>query len=197
MAPPGTRVIVHDKPGNITSWRNHGTSGWYIGPSLDHYICMQCYTPATNISRITDTLQYIPKTFAFPTTTTEDYLQQAIRDIIAITKDPRRHLIYCLMAMQQKNAINQIDHIFHRSISQPRLKNLPLPPLLPQNQSENLQLKNIPSIPVPALRLELVFKTLRLQIIQSSHTLPPRLQPSTSSSLDPYPNPWIKKLQNI
>ena len=31
MAPPGTRVIVPDKPGILTSWGNHGTPGWYIG----------------------------------------------------------------------------------------------------------------------------------------------------------------------
>ena len=86
MAPPGTRVIVHDKHGNCTSWGHHGTKGWYIGPSLDDYRCMHCYMPATGIVQITDILQYIPKAFAFPKTTTEDYLQQAIGKIIAIIK---------------------------------------------------------------------------------------------------------------
>ena len=41
MAPPGTRVIVHEKPVNRTSWSNHVKKGWYIGPSLYHYISMQ------------------------------------------------------------------------------------------------------------------------------------------------------------
>ena len=82
MAPPGTRVIVYDKPGKRTSWGHNNTPGCYIGPSLDQYRCMQCYMPATEIVRIIDTLQYIPKTFAFPKTATEDYLQQAIGDII-------------------------------------------------------------------------------------------------------------------
>ena len=27
MAPPGTRVILHDKPGNRTSWGHHDTPG--------------------------------------------------------------------------------------------------------------------------------------------------------------------------
>ena len=40
--------------------------------------------PATEILRIHDTLKYILKAFAFPKTTTEDYLQQAIGDIISI-----------------------------------------------------------------------------------------------------------------
>ena len=54
----------------------------YIGTSLDQYICIQCYMPAYGTVRITDTLQYILKEFAFPKTTTEDYFQQAIVDII-------------------------------------------------------------------------------------------------------------------
>ena len=82
MAPPGNRVIVHDKPGKRTSWGNYGTIGWYICPSLDHYRCMKCCMPATCIVIIIDTLQYIPKAFAFPKTTTKDYLQQAIGEII-------------------------------------------------------------------------------------------------------------------
>ena len=53
---------------------------------------MQCYMPATGIVRIKDTLQYTPKTFAFPTTTSEDYLQQAIEYIIAIVRYPLKTL---------------------------------------------------------------------------------------------------------
>ena len=47
---------------------------------------------ATGIVRITYALQYTPKVFAFPETTTEYYLQQAIGDKIAITKDPLKTL---------------------------------------------------------------------------------------------------------
>ena len=87
MAPPGTRVVVHEKPGNQTSWGHHSTPGWYLCTFFDHYMCMQCYMPETGIVIITDTLQYIPKSFVFPKTTTEDYLQQSIGDIIAIMKN--------------------------------------------------------------------------------------------------------------
>ena len=44
--------------------------------------------PVTGIVRITDTLQYIPKTFAVPKTTTEDYLHQAVGEIFAIMENP-------------------------------------------------------------------------------------------------------------
>jgi len=32
MAPPGTKVIIHDKPKHRASWALHGTDGFYIGP---------------------------------------------------------------------------------------------------------------------------------------------------------------------
>ena len=55
---------------------------------------MQCYIPTTGIVRITDTLKYIPKTFTFSKTTIEDYLQQAIGDIIAIMKPPPKTISF-------------------------------------------------------------------------------------------------------
>ena len=94
MVTPRTRGIVHDKLGNLTSWVHHYTPFWYIGPSLDHYRYIQCNMPATGIVIITDTLQYIPKEFAFPKTTTEDYLQQAIGDVISIMKYPSKTLLF-------------------------------------------------------------------------------------------------------
>ena len=154
MEPTGTRVIVHDKPGNRTSWGHHVTPVWYIGPSLDHYRCIQRYMPVTGIVRITDTLQYTPKAFAFQKTTTEDYLQQAIGDIISIIKNPSKTLTFLSYGDATKNAINHIAHILHRSTSQTRLQNLPLPPLLPQTHNENFQVQNIPSIPVTAPKVE-------------------------------------------
>ena len=149
--------------------------------------------PTTSIVRITYTLQYIPKAFAFPKTPTEHYLQQAIGDIIAIMKDPPKTLTFLSYGDATKNAINQISHILHRSTPQPHLQILPLPPLLPQTQSENIQLQNIPNIPVPAPRVEPFSQPTRVQILQSEPTPPPRLQPYTPPRLDPDPNQWIKK----
>ena len=76
------------------------------------------------------------------------------------------------MGMQQ-NVINHIAHIMHRITSQSRLKILPLPPMLPQTQSENLELQNIPSIPVPAPRVEPFSQNPMVQTIQSAPKQPP------------------------
>jgi hypothetical protein len=37
MAPPGTRVILHETPAQRGTWASHGERGWYIGPATEHY----------------------------------------------------------------------------------------------------------------------------------------------------------------
>ena len=147
--------------------------------------------PATGIVRITDTFQYIPKEFAFPKTTTEDYLHQAIGYIIAIMKDPPKKTPLLSYGDATKNAINQIAHILHKSTSKLCFTNLPLPPQLPQTQSENIQLQNIPSIPVLTPKVEPVLQPPGIQTFQLAPIPTPRLKPSTSPRLDPDPNTWI------
>ena len=35
LAPPGIRVMVHQKPSNRLSWGAHAIDGWYIEPALE------------------------------------------------------------------------------------------------------------------------------------------------------------------
>jgi hypothetical protein len=37
LAPPGTRVIIHEKPDKRGSWAPHGQNGWYVGLTMEHY----------------------------------------------------------------------------------------------------------------------------------------------------------------
>jgi hypothetical protein len=43
LAPPGCKVLIHEKPSQQTSWGPHGVVGWYLGPASEHYRCYQCY----------------------------------------------------------------------------------------------------------------------------------------------------------
>ena len=38
LDPPGTKIIVHEKPKLRGSWTLHGLKRWYIGPSMDKYM---------------------------------------------------------------------------------------------------------------------------------------------------------------
>ena len=171
MAPPGTRMVVHNKPGDNTSWGNHGTPGWYIGPSLDHYRCMQCYIPTTGIVHITDTLQYIPNSFDFPNTTTEYYLQQAIGYIISIIQDPWINFLYWPTGIKN-NLINHIVRLLQKSTDRSHLQILSLPPMVPQSQKQDLSPPNITNTPAPYPRLVLVFQPPRVQILTTAPTSP-------------------------
>ena len=99
MAPPVTCVVVHNRPGQRASWAHHGTPAWCIRPSVEHYRTMKCYKPATGSVRYTDTFQFVPATFKFPETTTEDYLRQSVGDILDLLKDSPKTLPFLPMAM--------------------------------------------------------------------------------------------------
>jgi hypothetical protein len=43
LAPPGTRVIAHEKPDQRASWDPQGVDGYYLGPALDHYRCYRVH----------------------------------------------------------------------------------------------------------------------------------------------------------
>ena len=40
LAPPGTKVTVHEKPDARGTWSPHAVPAWYTGPAMHHY---QCY----------------------------------------------------------------------------------------------------------------------------------------------------------
>ena len=56
IAPAGTRVLIHDKPGVRSSWAPHGVPGYYLGPPLQHYRSYRVWSSATKPTRISDTL---------------------------------------------------------------------------------------------------------------------------------------------
>ena len=88
LAPPGTRVIVHDKPDNRASWAPHGIHGWYIGPSLLHYRCYKCNIPATNSQRDSDTVAFFPHNFPMLRTSSADAASDAALDLITALQNP-------------------------------------------------------------------------------------------------------------
>ena len=77
MAPPGTKIVIHDKPAQRTSWQYHGTNGFYIAPAMEHYRCMKCHVPLTRQERVADTIQFFPHKIDFPALSINDHLLNA------------------------------------------------------------------------------------------------------------------------
>ena len=110
-------------------------------------------------------------------------MQQAIRDIIAIMKEPLRTFSFFSYGDATKNAFNHISLILQRSTSQPRLQIFPLPPMLPQSQNANIQHQKTISTPAPSLRVQPVLQPMRVQTQDSAPTQPPRYRPSIPPQL--------------
>ena len=60
LAPPGSKVLVHDAPAKRGTWDSHGTEGWYIGAAPDHYRCHTVYIPSTKSERIAKAVKFFP-----------------------------------------------------------------------------------------------------------------------------------------
>ena len=67
MAPPGTMTLVHKKVEDRNSWNYHCRTGWYIGPALNHYRCVQVYIPSIHSVVTADTVKFIEEKSLYPT----------------------------------------------------------------------------------------------------------------------------------
>ena len=154
LAPLGTKVVIHEKTDKRKTWSTHGTDGWYIGPALEHYRCVDCYVPATHSTRIADTVAFIPTVVPIPSTSTEDYLRQSVGDIIALLNDPKPTIPALSFGNDTQNAIKQIATLLNRALPSPPpvLPSPPaIPPTVPRTPKESTQtpMVSIPPSPVP------------------------------------------------
>jgi hypothetical protein len=63
FAPPGCKIIAHEKPAKRRTWAPHGQHGYSLGPAMHHYRCQNVYISATASGRIVDILEFSPHNF--------------------------------------------------------------------------------------------------------------------------------------
>jgi hypothetical protein len=60
FAPPGCKIIAHEKPGKRRTWAPHGQHRYSLGPAMHHYRCQNVYISTMASERIVDTLEFFP-----------------------------------------------------------------------------------------------------------------------------------------
>jgi hypothetical protein len=116
LAPPGTKVMIHQKPEQRASWDPNSKLGWYIGPTMNHYRCLKCYLPQTKTEIDTDTISFIPHTIPIPETNIEDFIRQSISDIATLLTHPPKMTTPTLsLGDTTKNGLLQLTSLLHRS----------------------------------------------------------------------------------
>lgn len=82
LAPPGTHVLVHEKPNKRKTWAPHAIDAWYLGPSMLHHRGFRVWAWKTRNHRITDTLTWLPKLVTLPQLTPQETIQQCTSHLV-------------------------------------------------------------------------------------------------------------------
>jgi hypothetical protein len=88
FAPPGCKIIAHDKPGKRHTWAPHGQHGYSLGRAIHHYRCQNVYILATVSEHIVDTLEVFPHNYQMPQLSSTDRLLMAANDMTDTLQNP-------------------------------------------------------------------------------------------------------------
>lgn len=88
LAPPGIRVLVHEKPDKRSTWSPHASDGWYVGPATESYRCYRVWMWETHRERIADTVTWFPTKVTMPLASSVDLVIAGARDIVHALNNP-------------------------------------------------------------------------------------------------------------
>jgi hypothetical protein len=88
FAPPGCKIIAHEKPGKRRTWAPHGQHGYSLVPAMHHYRCQNVYISTTASERIVDTLKFFPHNYQMPQLSSTDRLIMAAKDMTDALQNP-------------------------------------------------------------------------------------------------------------
>jgi hypothetical protein len=86
LAPPGTKVIIHDRSDSRGSWQVHGSEGFYIGPAMDHYRCWRVLVSKSGAERVSDTIEWFPKKTVMPGASLKELFTANIEELILLIR---------------------------------------------------------------------------------------------------------------
>jgi hypothetical protein len=140
LAPPGTKVLVHETPAQRSTWSPHAIDGWYLGAAPDHYRCHRTYIPATRSERIARTVEFFPHNFAMPKNSSADAATTAAAALVHALQNPTPASPFGPIQSDQAAALDQLAAIFAHAPRKPRqtASTSPLPPAPPVVASQTL-----------------------------------------------------------
>ena len=101
IAPPGTQMMMHEKPGRRKTWGFNAKKAWYLGPCFKHYRSVRGLLPATGGERISDTYRFKHHAIDIPQLTAADRILEAAKQLdAAIAQQPKTAPMDELTAIQ-------------------------------------------------------------------------------------------------
>jgi hypothetical protein len=122
LAPPGCKVVVHERAMERGAWACHGIVGYYIEPAMHHYRNYNSYIPETKGIRTTNTLEFFPDKVDMPTTSPDkvdmpttsstDRLARATEDLAEILQQTHPATPFLQQGTVINDAMEQLSKIF-------------------------------------------------------------------------------------
>jgi hypothetical protein len=81
FAPPGCKIIAHEKTGKRRAWDPHRQHGYSLGPAMHHYRFQNVYISTTASERIVETLELFPHNYQMPQLSSTNRLLMASKDM--------------------------------------------------------------------------------------------------------------------
>ena len=119
MAPPGTKVLIHETLQQRRTWEFHGKEAWYIGTSPLHYRCYRIYIPETWGERITKIVQFFHHNGAMPDMLSADATTDAARRLADALANPAPTASFARFETQTMDVIRKLADIFAATSAQP------------------------------------------------------------------------------
>jgi hypothetical protein len=171
FAPPGWKIIAHDKPGKRRTWAPHGQHGYSLGPAMHHYRCQNVYISTTASKRIVDTLEFFPHNYQMPQLSSTDRLLVAAKDMTDDLQNPHPEVPFATVGDDTIAALMDLAAIFKLKLQQhptpatqaapakfiPRPRPVPSStkilsspiPIRRQTTQTTFQTQDIPNVPFP------------------------------------------------
>jgi hypothetical protein len=114
FAPPGCKIIAHEKPGKRRTWAPRGQHGYSLGPTMHHYRCQNVYISSTASERIVDTLEFFPHNYQMPHLSSTDRLIMAAKYMTDALQNPHPEVPFArigddtILALAELAAISKL-----------------------------------------------------------------------------------------
>jgi hypothetical protein len=118
FAPPGCKIIAHEKPGKRLTWAPHGQHGYSLGPAMHHYRCQNVYISTTASERIVDTLEFFPHNYQMPQLSSTERLLMAAKDMTDALQNPHPDVPFASVGDDTIEALADLAAIFKLKLRQ-------------------------------------------------------------------------------
>ena len=135
LAPPGTKIIIHNKPAIRGSWATHGYEGWYIGPASNHYRCHTVYANHTAHKQVADTVEFFPHYGKMPYRSSTENATIIARELMHALQNPTPASPFSNIGDKQMEALHQLAKLFQQAVTKNNnTPNSVVPPTITQTR---------------------------------------------------------------